>query len=101
MITMLATVSPKDKDHPYFVTGEPTPQEFRVYTLCHIVTVWILLKSKCNPKVKKRDKHQSLAHRYCLHIHHSDAGQSLRRESRQVDNMKGRVRVQPRGQKQN
>jgi len=54
MITTSATVSPKDGDRPYFVAGEPTPQEMRAYTLWNmqelsLAEMCVVLRSKDNP----------------------------------------------------
>lgn len=54
MITTAATISLKDKDRPYFVAAEPTPQELRAYTLWHtqglsLTEMCIALRSNDNP----------------------------------------------------
>ena len=54
MITTAATVSPKDEGRPYFVAGEPTPQELRAYTLWHmqelsLAEMCVVLRSKDDP----------------------------------------------------
>lgn len=54
MITTAAAISSKDEGLPRFVTGEPTPQEFKAYTLWHtqqlpLAEMCVALRSKDNP----------------------------------------------------
>lgn len=54
MITTAAAILPKGDDRPHFVTGDPTPQELKAYTLWHtqrlsLVEMCVALRSKDNP----------------------------------------------------